>query len=234
MIRVPAIRFFLVVLAPPSWMRVALVLAGLAGCAMVWLNPADVDSALGSILLLQMFAASGGYFPAASRGHFDSLLVTGTPRWRLGMASLVASAAPGAAVWLVVVLTAVALGHGADALAPQRIVAFAGVSCIAWAIGLGLPQAAGGALWALLVVALALWRDSASAWSAIVHAAPATMAQVAQAAAAGAICPFLLLGNFPGMTDARVLALDAALAAVVAALGVHAVSRHDYSLAEPA
>ncbi|OFW05990.1 MAG: hypothetical protein A3H96_00185 [Acidobacteria bacterium RIFCSPLOWO2_02_FULL_67_36] len=234
MIRVPAIRFFLVVLPPPSWMRVALALAGLTGCAMLWLNPADVDSALGSVLLLQMFAASGGFMSAASRGHFDAVLVTGRPRWRIALGSLTAAAAPGAAVWFTVVLVAAALGRGAEAFAPQRLVAFASVSCVSWALGLALPPAAAGALWALVLVALALSRESAAAYLSIVHSAPATMAQLGHATAAVVVCPFLLLGNFPAVTDARVLLLDGVVAVSVTALGIRAVCRRDYSLAEPA
>lgn len=234
MIRVSSIRFFLVVSPPPSWMRVALVLVGLTGCVMLWLNPADVDSALGSILLLQMFAASSGFLSAASRGHFDSVLVSGRQRWHIALASLMAAASPGAVAWLAVAVLAAALGHGADALAAQRLVAFFSVSSVAWAIGLALPQAAAGGLWALVLVALALSRDSAGTYLSVVHSAPVGLAQLAQATAAVAICPFLLLGSFPGVTDPRVLALDLVVATSLAALGVWAVCRRDYSLAEPA
>jgi hypothetical protein len=234
MIRVSSIRFFLVVSPPASWMRVALVLVALTGCVMLWLNPADVDSALGSILLLQMFAASSGFMSDASRGHFDAVLVTGRPRWRIALASLMAAAAPGAVAWLAVVLLAAALGRGAEALSAQRLVAFFSVSSVSWALGLALPQAAAGGLWALLLVALALSRESAATFLSVVHSTPGSVAQVAHAAAAVAVCPFLLLGNFPGVTDPRVLLLDGVVVTSVAALGVWAVCRRDYSLAEPA
>ncbi len=136
MIRVTSARFFLVVAPCPSWMRVGFGAAVLMGGATVWFNPSDVDSALGSILLLQMFSASSGYASSAARGHFDPILVSDRSRASVAAGSLVAAALPGAIAWMLIVGWAAALGAGPVVLAPQRQAAFLIVSCTAWSAGL--------------------------------------------------------------------------------------------------
>jgi len=73
-IRASCLRFLFVVSPPATWMYAAFAASVLIGSATLWLNPADVDSAFGSILLLQMFSASSGFAGSAARGYFDPIL----------------------------------------------------------------------------------------------------------------------------------------------------------------
>jgi hypothetical protein len=234
MIRVSSVRFFLTVSPAPVWMRAAFAAAVAIGIGTLWLNPAEVDAALGSILLLQMFSASNGYSASSARGHFDPILVSGRPRLSIAAANLLAAALPGVVAWLAIVVVALALGHSPRAAAPHRQMALVTVSCAAWAAGLTLPRMAAGALWSVVLVALAMSRGMFADALLVAQAVPTGLGQVAAAAAACSICPFLLLGELPGATDARVLTLDGAAAIMVALVGVRHVCRREYGLVEPA
>lgn len=234
MIRVSSLQFFLTVSPAPMWMRVAFALSVATGVATLWLNPAEVDAALGSILLLQMFSASNGYSTSAARGHFDPLLVSGRRRSSIAVANLLAAALPGLVAWLVIVVLAVGLGHSARAAAPHRQIALLTVSCAAWAAGVMLPRMAAGALWSLVLVALATSRGMLADSLLVAQAAPVGFSQVFAAAAACSVCPFLLLGELSGATDARVLVIDCVAAIAVALAGVRHVCRREYGLVEPA
>lgn len=233
MIRVSSFRFFLVVAPPPPWLRIALCATVIAGCATVWLNPGDVDSAFGGILLLQMFGVSGGYAASAARGHFDPLLVGHGNRRVVALGHFLASAVPGALAWAAVVVVASMRGHLGDAAALNRLGALLVVSCWAWAAGLALPRLAAGAIWSLLLVALATSRTAAN-YLLVVQAPPVSWDQVASAAAACAVCPFLLLSRFPGALDPRVLATVGILCFAALEAGVEYIARRDYGLMEPA
>ena len=160
MIRTSSLRYFLVVSPCPGWMRAAFGAALLLGCATLWLNPAELDSALGSILVLQMFSASNGYAALAARGHYDPLLVSGRSRRTIALANLSAAALPGVVAWVGVAVMASALGRADLALAPHRQVALLLASVVPWAGGLALPRMAAGAAWALALFTLASSRGA--------------------------------------------------------------------------
>lgn len=234
MIRTSSTRFFLVVSPSPVWMRLAFGAGSAVGAWTLWLNPADVDSALGSVLLLQMFSASSGFAISAARGHYDPLLVSGRSRVRIAVGSLIASAAPGVIAWLGIVAVATALGRGAAALALHRQMALVLVSVCAWAIGLPLPRLAAGALWSGILLALALSRDIAPDYLAVVHAVPVGTGASLLSALAFAICPFLLLGDFPAARHLGVMSLDALFAGSAVTMAARYISRREYCLTEPA
>ena len=233
MIRASSLRFLLVVSPPAVWMVTAFGASVLLGAVTLWLNPADVDSAFGSILLLQMFSASGGFAGPAGRGHFDPLLVGGRSRLRVAIGSLVASTLPGLMAWAVVVLIAIALGRGATALSFHRQVALILVSAIAWAGGLALPRMAAGGIWAFVLLTAALSRGAIGDYLAIVQSAPAGLQAALASAAAFVVCPYLLLGEFPAARNLFVLSVDVALAWAVVWAGVSYVCRREYTLGEP-
>ena len=231
MLRVTSVRFFLVVSPAPGWMRVAFAAAFLIGATTLWLNPTDVDSAFGSILLLQMFSASSGYTAWAGSGHFDPLLVSG--RWRpgLAMSHLLAAALPGLLAWLAIAILATGLGRAHTGFSVHRQMALLVVSTGAWAMGLALPRLAAGALWSmgLLTMALSHW---VGAYLTVVQIAPNGVRQYLAAAAAFAACPYLLLGDFAASMDPIVLTLDGAVVLTLACAGARYVSRREYGLAD--
>lgn len=233
MIRVTSVRFFLTVSPAPGWMRVAFGAAVLMGAATLWLDPAEVDSALGTILFLQMFAASNAYASSAARGYFDPLLVSGRAMWRVAAGNFVAAALPGAISWAILVTMASALGYAAVAIAPQRQVALLIVSSAAWSAGLALPRMAGGALWAVVILTLAMSRGALADSLVMLQTPPTGFLQLLSAAAACAVCPFLLLGALPAALDLRVLALDLTAAVAVAVAGGRYVCRREHPLVEP-
>lgn len=233
MIRASCLRFFLVVSPPAVWMVTAFGASVLLGAVTLWLNPGDVDSAFGSVLLLQMFSASSGFAGPAGRGYFDPLLVGGRSRLRIAIGSLVASTLPGLAAWAVVVLIAVALGRAGPALAFHRQVALILVSAIAWAGGLALPRMAAGGLWAVVLLTAALSRGTIGEYLAVVQSPPAGLQASLASAAAFGVCPYLLLGEFPAARDVVVMSADVLLALTMVWAGVTYVCRRQYTLGEP-
>lgn len=235
MIRVSAVRFFLVVMPTPPWLLAGFaVVAALGGYTLV-LNPRDVDSAFGYILLLQMLAASSGYAAAASRGYLDPILVGGRSRLSIAFGSALAAALPGLIAWAVILLLALWEGDGAPAraLALHRFAALLIVSGGAWALGLVLPRLAGGALWMMGMIGVAMSHGAIAQFVMILEA-PSSIGQVLLTAAACAACPLLLLGDNPGPADPRVVALALAMAAGLVGLAVWHVAVRDYTLKEPA
>lgn len=232
MIRSSSVRFFLTVSPVPVWMRIAFGAAVLVGGTTMWLNPADLDSAFGSILMLQMFSASSGYGAAAARGYYDPLLVSGRPRARIALGSLMAAAFPGAVAWLTIATIATALGRGDAAFAPHRQMALVLVSAGAWTAGLALPRMGAGALWSAVLVTLALSRGIGE-YLGVVHSPPAGVYQGLSSAAAFAICPYLLLGEFAAARHAGVIGLDLLLAGALVWAGATYICRREYCLVEP-
>jgi len=233
MIRASCLRFLLVVSPSATWTHAALAASVLIGAATVWVNPQDVDSAFGGILLLQMFAASSGFTSSASRGYFDPLLTSGRSRRQVAVASLAASTLPGLAAWVMTAIIAAALGPAATALALHRFVALVLVSTISWAGGLALPRMAAGAVWAFVLVAMALSRGIFSQYLFVVQSQPDEVLHVIASAAAFAVCPFLLLGDFAAATHGPVIGVDVVLALTAVGLGFRYLAQRDYSLVEP-
>ena len=233
MVRASCLWFLLVVSPSATWTHAALAASVLIGAATIWVNPEGLDSALGGILLLQMFAASSGFTSSASRGYFDPLLTGGRSRRQVAGASLAASTLPGLAAWGMTAIIAAALGPAATALAPHRFVAIVLVSTVSWAGGLALPRMAAGASWAFVLVAMALSRGILNQCLLVVQSQPGDWLHAIAAAAAFAVCPFLLLGDFAAATRAPVIGLDLALALTAVWLGVRYLARREYSLVEP-
>ena len=234
MIRASCLRFLYVISPPATWMYAAFAASVLMGSATLWLNPTDVDSAFGSILLLQMFSASSGFAGSAARGYFDPILAGGRSRSRIAMGSLVASTAPGGAAWLLIVLVAAVMGRAGAALTPHRFVALILVSTIAWAGGLALPRMAAGGLWAFVLLTAALSREAVGGYLTVVQSPPAGVRDALASPAAFSICPYLLLGEFPAVRDPIVIGIDLCVALTVAWSGFRYIERREYSLVEPA
>jgi hypothetical protein len=150
------------------------------------------------------------------------------------MGSLVASTLPGIAAWLLIVLIAAALGQAGTALRFHRCVALILVSTIAWAGGLALPRMAAGGLWAFILLTAALSRGAVADYLVVVQSAPAGIQDALASAAAFAICPYLLLGEFPAASDLIAIAADLCVALTVAWSGFRFIGRREYSLVQPA
>jgi hypothetical protein len=233
LIRASTLRFALTVSPAPGWTLVAFGGSVLLGTATLWFNPANIDSAFGSILILQMFAASDGFSISASRGYFDPLLTSQPSRHRAAIGSLAAAVLPGLCGWLLLVLIAAAFGQWRIVLAPHRHVALVIVSVLAWAGGLALPRMAAGALWAFFLVTAALFRGALAKYAAVVQSPPTEALQLLQSALAFVMCPFLLLGEAPASTSAAVIGADLIFLLVVIWFAVRYVERRDYALMDP-
>lgn len=231
MIRVSAIRFFHVVSPVPGYLRIAMASAAVLGAWMLWLNAGEVDSALGSVLLLQMFAVSNGYAAAARRGWFDSLLVSGRGGPGAPYASLAAAAWPGIAVWLLLALIEAAARHGGwpSALTLHRLAALAMITAGAWTAGLKLPRMGGATLWVAVLLVLASTRALLPQMTSL-QSSPRLPIHAAADALACIVCPFLLLADYPGVRDPIVTLCVLCVAAVCVAGGAAWVSRRGVPL----
>jgi hypothetical protein len=229
-IRVSSFRYFNVVTPVPRYLRLAFVAALVLGLAMLWLDPMEVDSALGSILLLQMCAASAGYTTAARRGWFDPLLVSGRDRRAIALANLAAAAWPGAAAWLLLASFEAILTHGhwPAALALHRVAALALATSIAWAGGLGLPRTAAAMLWLALLLALASTRMFLPRLVSL-QSPPHGPIEIGSAALACTVCPFLL-ADAAAVRDVAVVSCVIAVSIACAAAGTIWIASRDWPL----
>lgn len=234
MIAVGPFRFFSIVAPAPWWMRIAFGAAVLMGAVTLLQDPREIDSALALVLLLQMFAAAGGFNMLAARGYFDPLLVSGRTRRSIAFASLAVSTLPGIAAWTAIVAIAAAAGGGERAFALQRHVALVVVSSIAWALGVVLPRTAPGVLWCAALLAFALGREAFTSHIVLAQSAPAGVHGVLMMTAACVVCPFLLLGDAAGPRNGWVLSLLTAAVVVVTAAGIRRIQRQDFVLVETA
>jgi hypothetical protein len=235
MIHARAVRFFLTVLPPPVWIQAGFAIAAAIGVWTLILNPREVDSALGNILVVQMLATSSGFAAAASRGHFDPLLVSGRSRVSIALGHAVASALPGLIALAIVLVTAAWFGgvSAERAFSPQRLAAILIVSGCGWAIGLPFPRLVGGALWMAFFMGIMLSGVGLAAGVWLLEAGPAHMGMVVLMGIAAVACPFLLLGDQPGPANPWSIGLALLLASVVVAGGVRYVVGRDYVLKEP-
>jgi hypothetical protein len=233
MIRVSTVRYFLAVTPPPGWL-IGSLLAGVSlGCWIVILSPRDIDAAFAWVLLLQLLSGSNGYRAAASRGFLDPLVVSGRSRQSIAAASLVAAAVPGIVAWAALVGAALYAGPEAwgRALTLQRAAALAVVCGVAWTLGQALPRLPGPALWAALMIAIAMSDAPFGRFVASADIAAST-SQVLVTAAAAIASPLLLLGDAPGMRDARVVGCALMYALALVAVAVRLLSRSDLPLLE--
>jgi hypothetical protein len=207
------VKFFLVLRPYPTYGLMVLVVVTAFGLGSVWWNPADLDSALGLVLFVQMFLASSGFVVSAHRGHFDPKFACGSDRGVSLAAQWCASIAPGVLAWLLIAATGYVVGSPAalSAIAGNRLAAFAIVSMVAWCAGFALPRGGAGALWMGALVFL-LVRHPNLLGGAVSHASAAATVRTA---ATLIVCPFLLLGSREPIAPAPIVA---AVAAVVALL----------------
>jgi hypothetical protein len=236
MIRATSVRFFLTVLPSPVWMRAGLALGAIVGVWTLVLNPREVDSALGNLLILQMLATSSGFAPAASRGHIDPLLISGRSRVSIAFGHALATALPGLVAFAIVLATAAWFGgvSAERAFAPQRLAAILIVSGCGWAIGLPFPRLVGGALWLAFFMSIVLSGAALILGIRLLEAETSYPGTVLLMAGAAVACPLLLLGDQPGAANPWSIGLALALASAIVAAGVRYVVRRDYVLKEPA
>jgi hypothetical protein len=230
-IRVSTLRFFEVVAPVPRHVQIALAASAALGAWMVWLNPRDADSALGSVLLLQMFAVSNGYASTARRGWFDPLLVSGRGRAAQAYANLAASALPGLVVWLFIAMLELFRGSGAwpAALTAQRIAALSIVTTGAWAAGVMLPRHASGMLWLAILLVLASSRGLLPELTAM-QTAPDGIRQTVSYALACIVCPFLLLADTAAVRHPAIAAIVLTAAGACAMGGATWISNREWPL----
>jgi len=189
-------RFFTVVGLHP--LHTLVVLAAVTGVG-VWtiaMSPAEIDSALGLLLFVQMFLASTGFLVRARRGHFDPILTSAYGRRSVVVSHWLASVAPGLGAWTLMSVVAWALGSGAygSALYGTRLVAMLIVSAVAWTAGFALGRSAAGALWAAGLLAALLYKTDFLG-SAPIEFPVVSSLTVLRHAGVAVVCPFLLLGT---------------------------------------
>jgi hypothetical protein len=234
MIRVGAFRYFLAVAPVPGWNLLAFAAAVVVGAATLLQDPREIDSALALVLLMQMFAASGGFTGVAARGHFDPLLVSPAPRVRIALGNLASSTLPGVVGWFVVVAIAAMAGGAERAFSLHRHAALLVVSSVAWMAGIVLPRNAPGVLWCGALLAFALARGTLSDQLVLMQTLPSTAADLLVVSAACVICPFLLLGDFPAPRNPLVLVAVSSAALAAIAAGIRIIAQREYVLTETA
>jgi len=201
------LRFFFVIGLHPRYAFAALAAVVLVGLWTVITSPTELDSALGILLVVQMFLASSGFLVRARRGHFDPVLIAASSRASVLVSHWFLSIAPGLAGWIVLSVTAGVLGNAQvwSTFAGHRLLAFAIVSSLSWTLGFGLPRSAAGALWlAGLIAALVSHGDVIG--SRDIVSTPESAWPLVRHAGAVIFCPFLLLGNQPRLTPGATLA----------------------------
>jgi hypothetical protein len=112
------------------------------------------ESALLTLLLIQMLSVSTGFDSHASRGYYDPPLAL-CSRGRVAAAHFLASALPGFAAWLAIGVVQAVAGEGwAPAFQPAGIAALALVSTLPWAVSVRFGPMSGGVGWLVLWGAL--------------------------------------------------------------------------------
>ena len=127
-----ALRFFFILGLHPSYALALLAAIVVIGEWTTRVTPGELDTGLGMLLFLQMFLVSTGFAIPARQGHFDPLLTCAESRPRVAAAHCLASIAPGAAGWLTLAITGLAVGSPAawSALIGDRMAALVIVSAI--------------------------------------------------------------------------------------------------------
>ena len=191
------VRYFLVAGLHPAYGMAILGAIFVVGLMTIRADARELDTGLGMVLFAQMFLASSGFVGRARQGHFDPVLTRFRSRALVAAAHWVVSIAPGVVVWFTLAAAGAVAGAPAamSAMAGSRAAALLIVSALAWVVGFALPRGAAGMLWVALLMVLVLQR-------AELLAAPAragTIAAGALHAATLIVCPFLLLGKYPGL-----------------------------------
>lgn len=215
-------KFFLVSELHPGHAVLLTASCVVLGLWTISYNPSELDSALGLLLVLQMFLASTGFVSRASAGHFDAVLVEGRPRRSAALAHWAVSVGPGVAGWIVLAVTALALGgaHAVSAICGRRFVALAIVSNVAWIAGFRLPRHSAGVLWLALLVAVLLQQNLRALSMMISPAFRAWAWDILVLL----VCPFVLIGDQPAVPP-PVLAGAATLSCLAVWVVVSATTR---------
>jgi hypothetical protein len=210
-------RFFALVLRPePTIAGSALVVLGTY--AWVGVNdPTDIRQISVLALMVQMFAAATGYRERVLSGHFDPILVTGSPRAAVAASHWLVSIAPGALVWIVLgtLLLPTALSTPFTA---SGMIAFLYVSSIAWALALPLTRYATGVLWIILFVILSGGSQLQTLHGVFLTDSAAWRDLLAQTGAS-LVCPMFLLEHTDAARPTTLLLVTMATAATLAAGG---------------
>jgi hypothetical protein len=199
-----SLRFFFIIGLHPSYALALLTAIVLVGGWTTWVTPGELDTGLGMLLFLQMFLVSTGFTIPARQGHFDPLLTCAGSRPRIAAAHCLASIAPGAAGWLTLAITGLAVGSPAawSALLGDRMAALVIVSALGWTAGFLLPRGAAGVIWIAALVALLLTRtDVVPTWSLAMERSVAVVIH----AVTVTLCPFVLIGVHPPLANGSVL-----------------------------
>jgi hypothetical protein len=158
---VSAFRYFLTVRLHAPYALAILLVVFVLGLYLVIANPfSGLDDGLGMVLFVQMFLASTGFMERARRGHFDALLTISRSRTRALAAHWMVSILPGAAAWLLLSATALAVGSSItwQTVVGPRLVALFIVSALAWVVGFAMARGTAGFLWTAGLFATALHR----------------------------------------------------------------------------
>lgn len=208
-----------------------LVIAGCVGLGLWTMSydAGELDSALGLTLVVQMFLSSTGFTSRAFRGHFDPVLVGGVSRRHATLAHFLISAAPGIVGWVILAVTALAIGNpdGFSALAGRRAAAMLIVSGLSWVAGFRLTRGAAGVLWLTLLVAVLLQHNLRALSMSLDQGVHGWFWNTAVLL----VCPFLLIGNKPAVQPLAVQSVVLISLSAVAIV-VRAASRLDVVLAE--
>ena len=223
------LRFFVISkVHPPHILILAAACFGI-GLWTIEYDAGELDSALGLVLVAQMFLASTGFTSRAFAGHFDPVLVAGSARTDVAAAHWLASIAPGVMAWLALSLTGLLVHSSAavSALAGRRLLALLIVSNIAWVAGYRLSRGAAGVLWLTVLVGILLQHNLRALSASIDQGAHTWLLDVPVVF----VCPFLLIGDRPYVPPV-VLAIAAVLAFTAVGLVALATRRLDVLLME--
>jgi hypothetical protein len=192
-------RFFALVLRPELTIAgSALVVLGTY--AWVGVNdPSDIRQISVLALMVQMFAAATGYRERVLSGHFDPILVSGSPRAAVAASHWLVSIVPGALVWVL-------LGT------------LLYVSSISWALALPLTRYATGVVWIVVFVILAGGTELQTLHGAFLTDSAEWRDLFAQTGAS-LVCPMFLLEHTDAARPTTLLLVTMVTAATMAAGG---------------
>ena len=222
------LRFFWLLSRPPVYLLVAFVLAVTAGLAIEFVNVGSSDFAVGSILVVQLFAASTGFTRQASRGYYDPALVSGASRFAIAQAHFLTSVLPGICAWLLVGVWEVVRSRSLDVMAfrPATLTSLVLVSAIPWAVSLKLPTLSGGVIWLVVTAGFLMTHRG---FSSLAYLKSRTAIPFWRALELGLAVPLSLAD---GPFSIAVLATLIGIAALILGLGVVLIHRAELPLVE--
>lgn len=225
-----ALRYFAAVASPAAPLAVVLAILVLAAGALEAVDRGSSDWVLASIAVVQLFAASNGFTRAATRGHYDPVLI-GKNRAGVALAHFAVSAGPGTLAWFACGAAQAIAARSTDvpAFRPAGWVTLLLVSAIPWATTVRAASFLGGALWLLISISLLLSGKVLGSLARL-HARPRWADEHPLAAfGLGLAFPPVI----PSLTwPAATLAELSAAATLALAAGVFLIVRAEFPLAE--